>query len=171
MIEDYDTTQMDELRVAETQRASRHFWHRVCLSMTLLSVPLLLLLLLGGYWIWDTRAGVVRDFRVVSQVPFDDDAGRPAYLVMGAMDKIRDCQMIGLSAVTDEGTVYSVLPRDAIFDMSSARPIGPQRWGPWLISVPEGSVVSLHGRYTCNGIWSFPVRLTNFVSGEVSAGS
>lgn len=165
-MKDYASTdQMTELAIQQSHSKRRYLWQRVCLSLAFLSAPLVALLVAGVYWLWDTHSPVLRDFRVNEQIEVVYN-GQAAYYVMGSMDKVRDCRMTGLSAVTPDGTVRHVSAPSVPAGFDSARPVGPQRWGPWLITAERGQAVVLHGRYTCNGVWTFLVRLTGFVVGE-----
>ncbi|MFV0680675.1 hypothetical protein [Ottowia sp.] len=129
----------------------------MCAPLTLVAAVLV-------YWWWDTGSPPVRDFRVSTQIPVSTGE-ESAFILVGTLDKIRDCQFLGLSALLSDGRAVPVSfsqPADAY---TFIRPPGPQNWGPWRIWVDDGQGIEMYARFTCNGVWSFTVRLGGFVAG------
>lgn len=115
------------------------------------------------YW-WDTSRPVVTDFKVQTQ--FVSPGG--SVLIDGTMNKVRDCEVVEVSARSTQREVKSV----EFLDLRSnhvpaySRQLGPQKWGPWQIWAREGEGLTLYVRHRCNALWTNSEELTSFVVGK-----
>ncbi|MBK6869765.1 MAG: hypothetical protein IPG98_18325 [Burkholderiales bacterium] len=116
-------------------------------------------LLLWGVYAADQSYPVVADFRVVTQVVTQDGV-----LIEGAMDKRRNCRMLEVVSVVDD-EVMPVAFMGAGEMPLYKRPLGPQKWGPWLVIADPKRGVVLHARHVCHGAWDHTAVLTSFVVG------
>ena len=80
------------------------------------------------------------------------------------MNKRRICRMLEVvSDVDDE--VMPVAFMGAGEMPLYKRPLGPQKWGPWLVIADPKQGVVLHARDVCHGAWDHTAVLTSFVVG------
>ena len=112
------------------------------------------------YW-WDTSRPVVTDFKVQTQYVTPQGV-----IVDGTMNKLRDCEVIDVAARTNQREVTRVDFLDLKSWHGYSRPLGPQKWGPWLIWAPEGEGVTIFVRHRCNPLWTHGDELTSFVVGK-----
>lgn len=116
-------------------------------------------LLLWGVYAADQSYPVVADFRVVTQVVTQDGV-----LIEGTMDKRRNCRMLEVVSVVDD-EVMPVAFMGAGEMPLYKRPLGPQKWGPWLVAADPKDGVRLHANYRCHDGWEHSANLTSFVVG------
>ena len=112
------------------------------------------------YW-WDTSRPVVTDFKVQTQYVTPQGV-----IVDGTMNKLRDCEVIDVAARTNQREVTRVDFLDLNSWHGYSRPLGPQKWGPWLIWAPEVEGVTIFVRHRCNPLWTHSDELTSFVVGK-----
>ena len=104
---------------------------------------------------------VVSDFKIV-------DAKREGNLVTlnGTMNKHRDCQTLELDAYTEKPGKFAELASLNIAQNNGStkiitRVVGEQNWGPWFVTVPEGSSkLSFFVRHRCNPLYDVTTALT-----------
>ncbi len=120
---------------------------------------LLFPVLLFGVYTLDQSYRVVSEFRVITQVVTPEGV-----LIEGVLDKRRDCRFTEIVAMLDEVPSAVVFLDNKGADRYS-RPIGAQRWGPWLIVADAGQGVRLHARHSCHAGWDHTEHLTTFVVG------
>ena len=154
------TSHLQQLEDSIVRIGRRSPFYAVLAFMT---IPITAALIVAGYYWWDQEHPVVVDFKVQTQFP--TPAG---VMIDGTVNKVRDCEVIEVSARTVQREVKSVEFLDLRSDTTPAfsRPLGPQKWGPWLIWAPDGEGVTIFVRHRCNPLWTHSDELTSFVVGK-----
>ena len=132
-------------------------------ALAYLVFPALLGGAVWGYYVYDQTRPVVTDFKIQTQFPTP-----VGVLIDGTMNKVRDCEVVEVSARTVQREVKSVEFMDLRSDSTPAfsRPLGPQKWGPWRIWAKEGEGITLFVRHRCNAFWTHSEELSSFVVGK-----
>lgn len=99
---------------------------------------------------------VVEDFVVL-----DMQVTQGSAVMSGVMNKVRNCQYLGLGATaiynTGETDAVPVWTRGTINGQSFTRPTGSQAWGPWVITVPISPAtvaIKFDLVHRCHLLWS-----------------
>ena len=94
---------------------------------------------------------VVTEFTVIKM-----QRAEGGLLVSGYMRKARNCQFVGATAKTQNGTELGLQFMDFPIHNASRAP-GSQAWGPWQIYLPlepAAHTVHLSAVHTCHGFWA-----------------
>ena len=152
------TSHLQQLEDSIVRIGRRSPFYAVLAFMT---IPITAALIVAGYYWWDQEHPVVVDFKVQTQFP--TPAG---VMIDGTVNKVRDCEVIDVAARTNQREVTRVDFLDLKSWHGYSRPLGPQKWGPWLIWAPDGEGVTIFVRHRCNPLWTHSDELTSFVVGK-----
>lgn len=118
------------------------------------------LMVLASYKL-DQHWEVIGNLRITQQIVDGDGV-----LIYGVLTKQRECTFNEALVVSGDGTVTQLrLPGRPVGASTVSRPLGEQRFGPWLVEVKAGERATLFARHRCHFAWEHGEMLTTFIVG------
>lgn len=139
-----------------SQRA--RLWWGLC---AFLAPGVLALLAFLGYYVYDRTSPVITEFVVKTQ--WTTDRGT---VIEGVMNKVRDCELVEVVARTHQREVTRVDFADLGDRPAYSRPLGPQKFGPWIVWASPGDGVAIYARHRCNRLFEHTAEIGVFVVGQ-----
>jgi len=110
-----------------------------------ISGPIIASVILAALYYADRDSRVIKDFRITKVV--SEPNGE---VISGTFNKVRSCTFKTLVGLDDDGNIYGV---DYSRDLVNSRPLGLQKFGPWLVRAPSGRPLRLITVHTCHALW------------------
>ena len=146
----------DVTRLPWFQRPRLVWWLSAAAFMAL---PILSALVPVFIYDHDAADPVVREFQVATQTRMGDGV-----IIEGAMYKVRDCELIDVTVVTGDREVSRVDFLDIKGRAAYTRPVGPQKFGPWLVWVSPGDMATIYARHKCIYPWTHSREVGSFIA-------
>ena len=162
-----DPTTIMGLLTGEDPKPLKPRFVRAVLRCASLAAPMLTLLLTIGAYHLDQHYRVIKTFKVQTQFVENGGAMGGGVLIEGTFVKQRNCKLVSLTGLTNDGDISGVIFLDRDPDEPPfSRPLGPQKFGPWYVEGNVGEGITLHAVHSCHFLWPHFEEIGTFVVGQ-----